>query len=94
MTENKFIKFDQEKAKLSLIPTAIKTEIAKILHYGNQKYGFKNWEKCEDKTRYIDAALRHIDQYISGDMLDDETGYHHLAHAICSLIFIYELDIK
>lgn len=90
--QSEFTKHDLNKPQLSLIPTRAKAELARVLKYGVDKYGRNNWEKCDDKLRYIDAALRHIDSYIEGTIFDYESGYHHLAHAIASLMFIVELE--
>lgn len=87
-----FKKNDQAKPKLSLLPIKAKAEVARVLEFGADKYGRNNWRKCEDKMRYIDAAMRHIDAYIDGEGLDPESGYNHLAHAICSLMFILEVE--
>lgn len=89
---NNFKKDDQNKPKLSLLPVIAKSEIAKVLEYGATKYGYQNWKHCDDRARYIDAALRHIDCYIEGTVIDEESGYHHLAHAVASLMFIISLE--
>lgn len=86
-----FRKFDHNKPKLSLLPVKSKAEIAHVLDFGANKYGRDNWRKCEDKNRYIDAALRHIDSYLNGEVYDHESGRHTLAHAIASLMFIMEI---
>jgi hypothetical protein len=87
-----FKKNDQNKPKLSMLPVKSKAEIARVLEFGANKYGRDNWRKCTDTNRYIDAALRHIDAYIDGEKLDPESGHNHLAHAICSLMFILEVE--
>lgn len=87
-----FKKNDQSKPKLSLLPVKAKAEVAKVLEFGANKYGKDNWRKCDQKDRYIDAAMRHIDAYIDGEALDPESGHNHLAHAICSLMFILEIE--
>jgi hypothetical protein len=33
-----------------------------------------------------------MDSWVSGEMADEDTGLHHLAHAICCLMFIVWLD--
>lgn len=89
-----FKKYDEGKPKLSMIPIDVKAEVAKVLEFGADKYGRDNWSECEDSRRYIDAALRHIDAYVSGEILDKESGRNHLAHAITNLMFVYEIDKK
>lgn len=87
------IKYDGDKPRMSLIPPKAILEVAKVLTYGSKKYSAENWRKVpEAHQRYLDAALRHINQYHQGQIIDNETGINHLAHAICSLLFIVELD--
>lgn len=87
------VKYDGDKPRMGLVPPKAILEVAKVLTYGAQKYSAENWRKVpEAHQRYLDAALRHINQYHQGQIIDNETGINHLAHAICSLLFIVELD--
>lgn len=87
------IKFDNGKRRASLLPTGILNVVIDILEMGAKKYALNNWQKVENgRTRYYDAALRHIDAWWNGIPLDEETGKHHLAHAICCLMFAMWLD--
>lgn len=88
-----FIKHDSQKPNLAILldmPQAL-AEIARVLEYGAAKYDHKNWAKCDDPERYIAAALRHISAYHNGEKIDPESGYSHLAHAVCSLLFLEEI---
>jgi len=87
-----FKKFDQDKPRTELIPPSAILEVAKVLAFGAKKYSDDNWKKCENNKRYLGAALRHIFQYESGEMIDNETGLSHLSHAVASLLFALELD--
>lgn len=88
------MKFDQDKPDYSLVPFEVLDEVVKVLTYGANKYDRFNWEFVEDK-RYQAAALRHISAYMQGEMLDQESGYEHLAHAICNLMFLMaKVDIS
>jgi hypothetical protein len=40
-------------------------------------------------SRPVDAARRHLNQHIDGAFLDDESGFPHVAHACCNLLFTY-----
>ena len=91
---DKFIKNDKNKPRPSLLPIKAKQKVIEVLEFGSVKYGANNWKLCKDKTRYIDAAMRHIDEYLLGNVLDDESKQPHLAHAIASLMFVLELDDK
>lgn len=88
-------KFDGDKLQYGLLPAIALKEVVKVLTYGAQKYEPDNWRRVPDgNRRYFDAAQRHIWQYKEGEMYDPETGFHHLAHAVCCLMFINELDFN
>ena len=86
-------KFDYGKTLYSLVPPHFIKEFADVLTLGARKYSAENWKKVPDaRVRYKDAMLRHIYSYLQGDIKDDETGLHHLAHATCCIAFLYELE--
>ena len=91
----KALKFDKGKPDLSLIPYEALEELAKVLMYGEKKYGRWNWKKKLNYSRLTSAALRHIHKFNSGIDRDDESGELHLSHAACNLFFlIYFLKNK
>lgn len=90
---SKGMKFDNAKPDYSLMPFAALDEVVKVLTYGADKYDRFNWEKVE-RHRYEAAALRHMSAYMQGEKYDPETGINHLAHAMCSLLFLTEFDLK
>lgn len=88
-------KQDYGKAKLSLLPTRIFFDIARVREYGNAKYpdgGSDNWKSVEAE-RYWDAAFRHllacIDDHHS---YDSESGLPHLWHLACNIAFLCEME--
>lgn len=83
-------KNDQGKPMLSLIPTGPLLEVGKVLTYGAAKYDPYNWTKGIKWSRLIDAKLRHTLAFNSGEDLDPESGLPHLAHSICSDLFLLE----
>ena len=87
-------KFDDGKLRMSLVPHKALQERLKVLEHGAKKYGEHNWRKVGDaKTRYYDAAHRHLAAYFSGEAIDPESGFSHLAHAACSIDFLLELEL-
>lgn len=68
-------------------------EVTKVLMYGAKKYNRSNYAKVESE-RYHAAMSRHIMAYLRGEKNDPETGYHHLAHAVCCLMFLIEREVK
>jgi len=88
-----FTKYDQNKPRYGLIPPIAEAEMVQVLTFGAQKYSVDNWRNCDDMSRYVDAALRHISAYRRGEFKDSETGLHHLAHAMCCLSFIVDIEL-
>lgn len=88
-------KFDAGKLRYGLVPPLALQEMVKVLTFGAQKYEPNNWQKVpESKSRYFDALERHVWAWKMGEVLDPESGIHHLAHAMCCLAFLYEHDVK
>ena len=83
-------KNDNGKARMDLISPSTLLEIGEVLAYGAKRYGDNNWKKVAQERHYA-AALRHLNKFWSGKILD-KSGYHHLIHAITDLMFVYELD--
>jgi hypothetical protein len=75
---DEFKKFDQGKPKFTMIPQLALKEVAKVFTHGADKYGEFNYSGNGDVLRYIDALHRHINQYLTGEDID-ESGVHHLA---------------
>lgn len=88
------IKHDQGKPPLGLIPYTPSLMKAQVLGFGEGKYGRHNWREGMEWSRFIDAALRHIQAWNEGEDLDPETGLSHLAHAACCLDFLMEYQAK
>lgn len=64
-----------------VLPVAMAHEACAMLD-GDLKYGFRNWrEKDVVANIYIDAALRHLQQWSEGEEYAEDSGVHHLGHA-------------
>lgn len=92
-------KDDSAKIRYSLLPVGTANQVVQVLEFGSKKYADNNWQKVPSaRTRYYDAAMRHIDAWWNGELLDldkgDQKGSHlpHLAHAICCLMFLMWFD--
>ncbi len=93
-------KFDGEKERWDLLPLAPVKEVVKVLTVGARKYAPNNWQQVpEGKERYYAAAQRHLVTYrLAGEgeraaCPDEETGLHHVAHAIRCLLFVLWLEL-
>lgn len=56
---------------------------------GARKYGAYNWrDKPVLATIYVDAALRHLLAWYEGEEMAEDSGVHHLGHAMacCSIL--------
>ena len=87
-------KADADKLPVTLVPTNIIYEIARVRNYGCQKYkigGKDNWKRVSI-DRYMNALARHIlAAWDDPAKVDEESGLLHLSHAACNLAFILEL---
>ena len=79
-------KYDEGKPMMGLLPFKSLAEVSKVLTFGAKKYAAHNWKKVEPE-RYLDAALRHLGDYLEGEDDDSESGLSHLAHAGCCVLF-------
>ena len=87
-------KFDGDKLEYGLLPPLALEATVDVLTFGAQKYERDNWKHVPDsKRRYYDALQRHLWAWKKGEILDSDSGKHHLAHAMCCLMFLYEHDI-
>ena len=91
--QNKGLKFDASKPRWSLLPAGTVAQVVEVLEFGARKYGDNNWQKVENaRTRYYDAAMRHLEAWRNGEHKDHESGAAHLAHATCCLLFLMYMD--
>ena len=87
------IKYDSQKRRYSLLPSGVVNDVVDVLEFGARKYAIDNWKHVDNgDVRYYDAALRHIDSWYSGETHDVDSNQHHLAHAICCLMFLLWKD--
>ena len=88
------VKFDLGKPRWGLLSWPAIRELVKVLTYGAKKYRDHNWATGMAYSRNLDACLRHITSWASGQKLDQETGLSHLAHAMCCLMFLLTYDLN
>ena len=88
------VKHDQGKLRYDLIPVEAQAEFVKVLTFGAEKYSDNGWKEVEPKSRYVAAAMRHIEAHRGGEKRDHETSLPHLAHAVCCLMFLLQTDLE
>jgi len=86
-----FMKFDSAKPRYELIPPTTTKALAEVLTYGARKYKPNNWRKGE-LDRYVGAAMRHLEAWRAGEVVDSESKLPHLAHLLTNVAFLIELD--
>ncbi len=75
------------KGRYDLIsPFALK-RIADVYERGAKKYEDRNWEKGAPFGRFLDSAMRHIQQYMMGESDED-----HLGQAAWNLMAVMHLE--
>lgn len=82
------MKFDGDKPRMDLIDRAAMEELGYVLGFGAKKYAAHNWRKGINYSRLVGAALRHIHAFNDGEDKDPESGYSHIGHAMCCLMFL------
>lgn len=82
------MKFDADKPRMDLIDRAAMEELGYVLGFGANKYAAHNWRKGINYSRLVGAALRHIHAFNDGEDKDPESGYSHIGHAMCCLMFL------
>lgn len=93
MSNNSGTKFDQGKPPLSILTKESLIAEAQAFAYGELKYSRHNYKLGMNWNRIIDASLRHITAFNSGEDMDQESGLNHLWHAkacLAMLIYYYE----
>ena len=88
-------KYDEGKLQYSLIPPIATKALAEVLTFGAKKYLPNSWQKVPDaERRYLDALMRHLDAYRSGEEFDPESNLSHLSHLLCNASFLLHFQNK
>jgi hypothetical protein len=87
-------KNDAQKPRWALVPYDAMAEIVKVLTSGAAKYEDRNFEAGINYDRCFSALMRHLTAWWQGETYDLETGYSHLAHAGCELLFLLTYEVR
>jgi hypothetical protein len=90
--ESEAPKYDDGKLMFDLLMPGPLRQVVAVLTFGAEKYGPNTYRRGLKWSRYVGAALRHIWAWYGGEMNDPESGLHHLAHAICCLLFLLDFE--
>jgi len=86
-------RFSKGKIRHDLIPPWVIDELAKVYTYGCIKYDDNNWRKGLNWSENVIGPLkRHLNKWLRGEKIDDESNCHHLAMVLwqCIALMIYE----
>ena len=81
-------KQDGGKPRMDLIAPEMLFGVAEVLRFGAAKYAERNWENGMSWGRCFGALMRHLWAWWRGEAKDAETGFSHLWHAACCLMFL------
>ena len=87
-------KDDDGKDPWHLAPWDAFRAIVTVLRFGAAKYGDRNWEGGMAWSRPFSALMRHLTAWWSGEKADPETGYSHLWHAGCCVVFLIAFEMR
>lgn len=91
------VKLDLGKARWDLLPWRAVAEVVNVLTFGAAKYSDNNWQVVLEeggRERYFAAAQRHLNAWwLEIENNDEESGLHHLAHAVCCILFLLAEEI-
>ncbi len=82
------VKADGGKLPYHLLAPEMLEETAKVLEFGANKYAARNWELGMAWSRPFAALMRHMWAWWGGQHTDPETGFSHLSHALCCIMFL------
>jgi hypothetical protein len=80
------------KGRYDLVSHIALRRLAQHYENGALKYGDRNWEKGQPLSRYIDSALRHINNLLAG--MTDEDHAAAAAWNVFAFIHTQELIIR
>ncbi len=81
------------KPAMSSVPPIPMFTMGQAMRDGNAKYGRMNWrDEGVTASIYYDAALRHMMAWYDGEDIAEDSGVHHLGHAMACLAIILDAE--
>jgi hypothetical protein len=92
-------KNDGGKPRWDLLPWDAVEQIVLVLTFGATKYEDRNWEAGIRYGRVFAAIVRHMWTWFMAKVTgnsdkDPETGFSHLAHAGCGILFLLSYELR
>lgn len=82
----------QKDERFDLLPIHPLEEVARVFGMGAKKYSDDNWRLGYSWRLSYGAMMRHIMAWARGESYDEESGFHHLAHANFHLFVLQEYE--
>lgn len=83
-------KFDSGKPRFELLPVAAIRLAAAIMTGGASKYNENNWTGLS-ASRIVGAASRHLQYFLAGQDLDNDSTQHHIGHYLANLMMLHHI---
>lgn len=87
-------KLDTGKDPWHLAPWDAFRCVVSVLAFGAKKYAPRNWEKGMAWSRLFSATQRHLTAWWQREGDDPDTGYSHLWHAGCCVVFLIAYELR
>jgi hypothetical protein len=87
MTE-KGLRYNANKPRMDFIDADAAIGLARVLTFGANKYSPNNWRNGLSFTETIGSLERHIAAIKRGELVDSESGEHHIDHVQCNAMFL------
>jgi hypothetical protein len=86
------IKNDAGKPDMTLVTYAMLEDAVKVLMFGEKKYARFNYRNPSPgfEQRMLAAVMRHMTKFNGGEEIDEESGLPHLAHALATLMMVFD----
>jgi len=89
--DNPKTKFGLTKPSMSAVPPSALIPLMEAMADGKNKYGLMNWrDKSVSSSVYYDAALRHLMSWYDGEDIAQDSGVHHLGHAMACMAILLD----
>lgn len=86
-----------KKVDISLFPQTALLHGSHAMMNGAKKYNPYNWREYDVEARsYVAAAFRHLQSWLEGEECAEDSGVHHLGHAIacCAILLDAQAENK
>ncbi|MDX9738867.1 MAG: DUF5664 domain-containing protein [Candidatus Dojkabacteria bacterium] len=87
---------DTPKLMFNCLTPEFEKAMVKVMTIGAAKYARNNWKQAtiEQQEHYVDALMRHLNAWRSGEIIDTDSGCPHLAHLACNAMFLHFFDTE